>query len=233
MLDPTLGDQLDSAAILAEPARRRLYEYIARRRREVGRDEAARAVGVDRPLAAFHLDKLAEAGFLDVSYRRLSGRSGPGAGRPSKLYRRSARQLELTVPSRRYDLVAALLAEAVESGGTPKTARALDTAARARGRGLGEEARLAAGSRAGREKLLRSAERLLAAQGFQPDREGGDIRLRNCPFDALASEHRDLVCGMNLDLMDGLVSGLRAKGVHAVFEPTEGACCVALRSAGK
>lgn len=222
--------ELEAIAVLAEPVRRALYLHVARQPGDVGRDDAARAVGIDRSLAAFHLDKLVEAGLLGATYRRLSGRSGPGAGRPSKLYRRSAREVDVTVPARRYHLLARLLAEAVRASGSTAAARALAAGARALGERLGAEARAAVGRRAGRGRLLASAERVLEDAGYQPYREpGGVIRLRNCPFDAVARDHRDLVCRMNVELADGVLRGLRLEGIVASFEPEAGRCCVALQ----
>lgn len=228
MESPSAEQQLEAAAILAEPVRRSLYLYVARQPADIGRDEAAKAIGIDRALAAFHLEKLVEAGLLDVTYRRLSGRTGPGAGRPSKLYRRSSKVIELTVPERRYEMLARLLVGAV--GSSRSAGAALAKGARTLGQQIGAEARAAAGPRPDRERLLRSAMATLDRMGFHPAREaGGTIRLRNCPFDALAKERRDVVCAMNVDLMDGVLDGLRASGIAASFEPTAGTCCVALR----
>src|SRR5262245_41735059 len=115
--DKPLERQLVPLAALADPVRRSIYLHVLAQGNEVSRDEAARELHVSRALAAFHLDKLADAGLLEVSYRRLSGRTGPGAGRPSKLYRRSALQVDVTVPARRYELAARLLAQATAEGG--------------------------------------------------------------------------------------------------------------------
>ncbi|MGW0855408.1 helix-turn-helix domain-containing protein, partial [Streptomyces sp. NPDC002690] len=81
-------EDIDAIAMLQDPVRRRLYAYVAAQGREVGRNEAAEATGVARTLAAHHLDKLTEAGLLASGSRRLTGRSGPGAGRPAKVYTR-------------------------------------------------------------------------------------------------------------------------------------------------
>lgn len=108
---------IESLSLLSEPARRALYEYVAGARGEVGRDEAAEAIGVSRSLAAFHLDKLVAAGLLAVSYRRLSGRTGPGAGRPAKLYQRAEGEHVVSLPPRAYGSAARLLAEVVEEAG--------------------------------------------------------------------------------------------------------------------
>src|SRR5512143_1966540 len=229
MRDPQRDADLDAAAVLADPVRRRLYDAVVRTGRETSRDEAAKAVHIDRSLAAVHLDKLVEAGFLEVSFRRLSGRGGPGAGRPSKLYRRSARQLSLTLPARRYETAAGVFATAIERSGSRSVARAVSEAARAFGERLGEEIHALAGTRPDRDRMASATERVLAKNGFEPFTDGDTIRLRNCPFDALASEHRDLVCGMNLALMEGLVEKSGTKGLTACAEPGEGRCCVALR----
>ena len=99
-----LERQIAAIASLDDPVRRGLYLYVSGRGREVGRDEAARAVRISRALAAFHLDKLVQHGLLVTTYRRLTKRRGPGAGRPAKPYRRSDRQLDVTLPPRRYEL---------------------------------------------------------------------------------------------------------------------------------
>jgi len=111
-MNPNQNAAIDDVAVLSEPVRRALYAHVAEQPQPVGRDAAAVAVGVSRSLAAFHLDRLVDAGLLDVTYRRLSGRSGPGAGRPAKLYLRSSRQVELSLPARRYELAARLFADA-------------------------------------------------------------------------------------------------------------------------
>ncbi len=107
----------DLAALssLDDPVRRRLYEVVRERTEPVGRDEAAAAAGVGRALAVYHLDKLVEAGLLTASYQRPPGRSGPGAGRPAKVYTRSDREFAVTVPPREYELAARLLVQAVEA----------------------------------------------------------------------------------------------------------------------
>lgn len=221
-----LEQQIAGVAALNEPVRRSLYLYVAEQNRDVSRDEAATAVGITRALAAFHLDKLEEEGLLSVRYRRLTGRSGPGAGRPSKLYRRSARQIDLTLPPRSYELAARLFARALEGGERQR----LNAVACDFGAALGKDARQEAGPDASPERLLAAAEQILDAYGFEPHRSrNGEVRLSNCPFHSLAQEHRDMVCGMNLCLMQGVISTLNLPGVEAVLDPQPGACCVAFR----
>ena len=214
-------------AALAEPLRRELYEYVVRSPAPVGRDEAARAVGISRPLAAFHLDRLVEVGLLDTEFARLTGRTGPGAGRPAKLYRRSARSVALSIPPRDYELPARLLADVV-SGPSPSPQAAM-ARAREAGLALGEDVRRRAGGR-GRTRALAALRETLADRGFDPRPDGREgLRLGNCPFDSLAREHRDLMCGMNHAMMDGVVEGLGTPGLEALVDPQEGSCCVAFR----
>lgn len=224
--DKNLEKELESLAALGEPVRRALYFLVLGLGGDVSRDSAARALRLSRALAAFHLDKLVDAGLLEVSYRRLSGRAGPGAGRPSKLYRRAARQIEVTMPARRYELAARLLAQAVEEGGSA-AATALEGAAEAWGAQLGQEARERAGTRPDRGRLLRAGLQALRDAGFEPREDAaGGVLLGNCPFDALRRESRATICGMNLSLCRGLVAGLRLPKCTARLEPQPERCCV-------
>ena len=224
-----LEREIEGVAVLGEPARRALYLYVAGRPGDVSRDEAARATRLSRSLAGFHLDRLVEEGLLETSFRRLSGRSGPGAGRPAKLYRRSGRQVEVSLPQRKYELAARILATAIDASDAPKTRKALVKTARHMGEQIGVEARARAGSRPGRKRLVAGMVDALAAQGYEPEPAAGELRLRNCPFHALVGEHKDLVCGMNLALIEGVVDGLELEAAKPVLAPVPGMCCVCVR----
>lgn len=214
---------------LTDPVRRALYFFVAARPGEVSRDQAARGVRVSRALAAFHLDKLVRIGLLETSYRRLGKRRGPGAGRPAKLYRRSALQLQVSVPAREYELAARLFADVIAAAPRSIAARVRATA-RSFGTSLGREARHRTGKRAGRKASPQRIEDVLSEYGYEPfHAPDGMIRLRNCPFDALAREHRAMVCDANLHLMRGLVTGLGLPGIRPRQELKPGQCCVALR----
>jgi predicted ArsR family transcriptional regulator len=219
--------QVSAIAALKEPVRRALYAYVLSRPEAVGREEAAQAVGIARELAAFHLDKLLEQGLLDVEYRRRSGRSGPGAGRPAKLYRPSDRQVEISLPDRRYELAARLLAEAFAHPGADP-AQALEGVARRFGEGLGAQARQRLGPEPSSTRILQTTCEVLRAHGFNPTETDGAVRLRNCPFQALAQDHPELVCGMNLSMAQGLLAGLGAASLQARLDPQPGMCCVIL-----
>ena len=211
---------LDQLGSLAEPVRRRLYAFVSAAGSSVDRDQAAAGTGISRALAAFHLDRLVDAGLLDAEYHRRSGRSGPGAGRPAKFYRRPAeRDVSVSLPPRHYDLAARILAEGIEHdpGASPQV---LDAARR-------EGERLAAGhaSTGNRGGVLE----LLVDQGYEPVAEpDGSVTLRNCPFHALVGEHRDLTCGMNHALLRGVLDAAGNSGLVPLADPAAGRCCVRL-----
>jgi len=222
----SLDEKLAAVGSLHEPVRRALYLYIASQHGDVSRDQAAEAVGIQRSLAAFHLDKLVEAGLLEATFRRLSGRTGPGAGRPAKLYRRSSAEHAVSLPPRQYDLAAELLAEAVEEAGDQPARPALVRVARRFGRRVGEDVGTRVSPRASRERRLAAVTEALERYGYEPRREGDAVRLGNCPFHTLADSHRDLVCGMNQSFLEGVVDGVAAGDLEARQDPRPGECCV-------
>jgi predicted ArsR family transcriptional regulator len=204
---------------------------VAAQPHDVSRDEAARALGLRRNLAAFHLDRLVAAGLLDATYRRLTGRTGPGAGRPAKLYRRSAARHSLSLPPRRYEVAARVLAEAVADASPDVAAAACQAAERAgeaQGRARSElDPPLAAGSGVGAGHRLRRA---LAAAGYEPYVEGRQLLLGNCPFHELVEAHRDVVCAMNVAFLRGMARGLGDPEAAVRPDPGPGRCCVTMRS---
>jgi predicted ArsR family transcriptional regulator len=212
-------------AVLEDPVRRRLYDYVVGQPHGVSRNEAAQAVGIQRTLAAFHLDRLAEAGLLSVTFRRPEGRTGPGAGRPAKLYQRAPTEHQVSVPPRDYRSAAELLAEVVDiTGAEPQ----LQRSARSRGAATGRAAKREAPAAADGDLVVTA----LTAQGYQPYRDGADIRLRNCPFHVLADRYPPLICGMNLALLEGLLEGAATTALQARLDPRPGDCCVAVRESG-
>jgi predicted ArsR family transcriptional regulator len=186
------------------------------------------AVGVPRATAAFHLDRLAHDGLLDVVRRRRSGRSGPGAGRPAKLYRRAEGTVTVSLPERRYDLAGELLAAAVEeadrTGSRP--GEALDRRAGEVGERLGRAAR------GGAADAAAALGAVLEEHGFEPRADGETVVVVNCPFHALAVRHPELICGMNLSLLRGVLSGVGDTGLGARLDPSEQRCCVRLEPGG-
>lgn len=219
-------NRADAVAALADPQRRALYRLATDR--DVSRDDVAEALGIPRSTAGFHLDRLADAGLLTFAYARRTGRSGPGAGRPAKLYRATGGELSASIPERHYELAGELLAAAAEEAyarGVP-VREALSAEAFAAGTAIG----------AAHDDL----EAALTVCGYAPrahqpgDADGAegaastDLVLENCPFHALASSHTAIICGANLELVRGLAAAT-ADERTPVLAPVEGRCCVEIR----
>ena len=207
---------LDALAALGEPTRRALYDYIVAQDRAVSRDEAATATGTKRATAAFHLERLVDDGLLEARFARMTGRTGPGAGRTAKLYARARRQIAVSLPPRRYEIAAEVLAGALEAA-EREAAPVSDAVARA-------------ADRAGRRIATGGADlaEVLTRSGYEPkQRPDGGIHLANCPFHDLLARHADLVCAMNLHLLQGLIGELGACA-QARLEPAAGRCCVTI-----
>ena len=217
MDDSTRHEDLAAVASIADPQRRALLEFVSRHGGSVGRDEAAAALGIARGTAAFHLDRLVDAGLLDTEFQRRTGKSGPGAGRPAKLYRRSAGEVVVSVPERHYDLAAELLSRAVEESdvtGDPirPTLERVSTE-------IGRELGAAAGS----------MDEALHTLGYESVDDGlGGVSLSNCPFHRVARNHTATICGANAALLQGVAEGVDEHERRVAFEPREGYCCVRL-----
>jgi predicted ArsR family transcriptional regulator len=196
---------VEAIGTLHEPVRRAVYELAVARGAPVTRNDVADALGIGRTLAAHHLDRLVDAGLLEVSSARRTG--GPGAGRPAKLYRRAAVEHAASLPPRDYRLLAEVFAAAAEELGAES---AVYEAARRRGAALAGPAPV-------------EPVELLDRLGYEPyaEPEAGRLRLRNCPFDSVAKGFPPLVCGANLAFLQGALPGCRVQ-----LDPLPTGCCV-------
>jgi predicted ArsR family transcriptional regulator len=229
-----VDQQLTGLAGLGDPIRRALYRHVAERGVPISRDEAAHAVGISRPLAAYHLDKLVDDGLLEPRYHRRSDRRGPGAGRPAKHYVRADRPIELSLPARDYAALAELLAGAVEADPSGAATAALDRAATTLGVELGAEAASRTAPEGDPDQVLAAVRQALAARGYEPfEGVDGAIRLRNCPFDRIAVHHRQLVCRANHAMLQALTDQVDGDPptVRTLLDPQPGRCCVTLTRA--
>ena len=221
-----LERRISGIAALDQPLRRDLYRLLSSRGGWVSRDEAADALGVARSVAAFHLDKLVDAGVVEVTFERTSGRTGPGAGRPAKLYRQTGTRLAVSLPPTAYELAGELLIEALRGRRADEDPEeAVRRSAREMGARLADELRPELGRSARMARVRRAVELL----GFEPERAAGPVRLRNCPFHELARRHPGLVCGMNEAVLGALADGLAGGAVRAEPHAEEGFCCVVLQ----
>lgn len=210
-----MRDRWSAVFLLADPTRRALYDHVRRQDRPVSREEAAAATGTSRHLAAFHLDKLVDVQLLQATYAAPAGQPR-GRGRTPKVYQATRDDLMVTVPERRYELIAEILADAIAED----PAHADDAARRHAHRRGRELAHQLAGH---------TVREVLAELGFEPDAGECPVSLHNCPFHVLAARQTALVCGLNQAFLTGLLDGLGSTGLHAHLAPRVGYCCVELR----
>jgi len=223
------GVRRDWAAVdaLHEPTRRRVYDEVRRATAPLTRDEVATALAIGRPLAVFHLDALARAGLLEVDYARPPGRSGPGAGRPAKRYRATGDDITLTLPERRYDIAAQVLAVGVSTcEQSDDVRRAVFAAAREQGAQL---ARRHGKTEAASQRELVCA--VLTKLGYEPEQSSDAVQLRNCPFHGVVDTAPELVCHMNVHLIEGLLDELGLGQLQATLAPDPPHCCVRISEA--
>ena len=230
----SVGETQDVASIgavaaLADDLRRRMYAFIRDTGKPVTRDQAAAEVGISRKLAAFHLDKLVDAGLLQPGATRSHRR----AGRAAKTYRPTDRVVQISIPPRQHAILAEILLDSVLAGGAGADVRqfVLETAA-TRGHQLGQvERQQGRPGRLGAERALSLARSFVARLGFEPAQSvPGQLVLRNCPFQPLAARSTELVCGINHAFLAGFLDGLGTSAAVAVLKPQPGACCVELRA---
>ena len=218
-----LSDQNEAAiaAVLADPIRRALYDWIRRAENSVTVDQAARSLGLARSTAGFHLDRLVREGALVVEHRKPAGRAGPGSGRPAKFYSPAVGELTVSFPPRAYELVGDLLASGIEAAlaDDRPVNEALQEVATRRGRQLGADA-----------GNLHAA---LRTTGYEPVAQGEDFEFTNCPFHRLAQSHTSLVCGVNGALLNGVIEGCGATGFEVRAAAEGSPCCARIARTGE
>ncbi|HET8928455.1 MAG TPA: helix-turn-helix domain-containing protein [Microbacterium sp.] len=218
-MDIEAHEDVSSVGQLADPVRRGLYDFVIAQHAPVTREEAADGTGITRTLAAYHLDRLADAGLLDIGYARKEGRTGPGSGRPAKRYSRARREVAVSLPPRNYSLLAHILADAADAADATESGPLRASLARA-----AEHAGQALGAQA---DDLPAA---LATGGYEPvTTADGVILLRNCPFHSVVEDHTDLVCALNHAVIRGALTGAGEDPDRAELDRCDGRCCVVVR----
>ena len=216
---PSDDGRIVAVAALADPVRRTVYQLVARSPEPLSRDRVAAVLGLARSTAAFHLERLAEAGLLAAEFRRLTGRTGPGSGRPAKVYLRADDEVTLSLPRRHYELAGEVMAEAI-------------------GHAVGEgipvrEALRAAAVHAGRRLAGTSADLddALEHAGLEPRRDGDATVLGTCPFHRLARENPAVVCDLNHSLLCGMADAVGDDPGRVHLAPGSGGCCIRIADA--
>lgn len=204
-------DESFSAAVAAVTAafgdatRRHIYLF-AKERDGVTATEVALEFSLHPNVARHHLDKLAAGGYLDVTLDHAA----PGAGRPAKRYRPSARETNVPMPPRPNDLVINLLVRALDVLGPEAADRLAEDVGEEYGRVLADQMAPGESQRSMRAAMSAVAD-ALTAHGFAARAEDHDattwVVREHCPFGELVLEH-PVLCAVDRGMVKGLLARL-------------------------
>jgi predicted ArsR family transcriptional regulator len=218
-LDATrLNQQIgDLAATLGDATRRGIYITVRESVETVTAGQIAELFDIHANVARHHLDRLVADGYLQVTRKRRSERSGPGAGRPAKHYETTSKEISVQFPARRYDLLAELLARIVERVAPDTAADIAEEVGREYGRELAAEVGLAKDS--GFETAVKAVAKVMMGVGFETEANTEDrlIVTRFCPFGETASNHPEIVCKLDQGIVAGLLESANTQGVPVVI----------------
>jgi predicted ArsR family transcriptional regulator len=214
-----MSEDLEVLGLLAEPQRARIHAFLGSGSGPRTLQEVCQALGMGRTLAAFHLDKLEQAGLVAAAAEP----EGTGRrGRPARRYELTRRELSASMPPRRYELLAEILLQAAGEHLPPEPfIEAAERVAVRRGR------RLAADLPATGDLW-----HLLSRLGYEPAADGERVLLTNCPFERMRAVNTGVVCSVNAALARGYLDGLAAtERFTARLRPCPDSCCVVLEPA--
>jgi predicted ArsR family transcriptional regulator len=210
------GTIREQARALGDPTRHAIFRFVAGASRPVTVAELTEHVGLHHTAVRQHLAKLAAAGLVVEEIERRSTR-----GRPRLRYvvdPVAAGRWDAHGP---YERLAVLLAEALASGDTPLEV----------GRRAGRTRRPAGGEGSPVEAVMTE----MARQGFQPSlrhkRDGVELVLGHCPFEAAAVANPQAVCALHLGMAQGAaerIGGVEVEGL-VPRDPRRAGCRLSLR----
>ena len=168
--------------------------------------EVAEGFALHPNVARHHLEKLAGGGYLDVELARHES-----AGRPSKRYRASADDSHLAFPPRRDDLLATLLARALERLPVEEAREIAEEVGLEYGRAMAARMEPTEGHRSVKAAVASVAD-ALTAHGFAAHAEtrGNALTLvaEHCPFGEAARQYPHVLCAVDTGMVKGMLEGL-------------------------
>jgi predicted ArsR family transcriptional regulator len=213
--EPALDADEFSAAVRAvtsafgDPTRRDIYLAIRETPAGVTATEVADRFDLHPNVARHHLEKLSAGGYVTVDVDRVDGVRA--AGRPSKRYRIAEQDAVLMFPPRRDDLLATLLARALDVLPPDQAEAMAEEVGFDYGKTLAARMAPSEGHRSVKAALATVAE-ALTAHGFSSHAESSGSSLtivsEHCPFGAAAQQYPHVVCAVDRGLIRGLMSGL-------------------------
>lgn len=216
----------DLAGTLGDATRRGIYVTVRESTEPVTASQIAELFDIHANVARHHLDRLVADEYLQVTRKRPSGRTGPGAGRPAKHYEPTRKNVSVQFPARRYDLLAELLLRVIERIAPDNAAEIADEIGREYGRELAAEIGFPEDS--GYDIAAVAVASALMGVGFEVEARPDDHELvtRFCPFGESAKNHPAIVCQLDQGLVTGLLEGTKQIPVAIVsaHHTEEGDC---------
>jgi predicted ArsR family transcriptional regulator len=145
---------------------------------------------------------------------------GSGAGRPAKGYEATDKEILVSYPARRYDLLAELLVRVIERVAPDDAPSIAEEIGREYGRELVAEVGTP-GEEEGVTEALAAVTRAMVRVGFgiAPDEDLGTLVTIHCPFGATAANHPEVVCRLDQGIVRGLMEAIGDRGDSAVVTP--------------
>ena len=209
---PLTAEQFSAAvsavtSAFGDPTRRDIYLFARESERGVTAAEVAERFELHPNVARHHLDKLAAGGYVEVHVER---QEHSGAGRPSKRYRTSAKDMGLEFPARRDDLLVTLLGRALELVPADRAEEMAEEVGIDYGRSLAVSMSPGEGHRSFQAALHAVAD-ALTAHGFAAHAEArsGSLAIvaEQCPFGDAAVQH-PVICAVDRGIVKGMLAGL-------------------------
>lgn len=212
MTSPALSPDEFGAAVAAvtnafgDPTRRAIYLFARQSNDGVKVAEVAERFDLHTNVARHHLEKLAAGGYLGVELVRHES-----AGRPSKRYRAVADDSTLLFPPRRDDLLAILLARALERLPEAEARRLAEDVGYEYGLSIAARMDPSDGHRSAKAAVASVAD-ALTAHGFAAHAESNGSALRlvaeHCPFGEAAHRYPNILCAVDTGMVRGMLEGL-------------------------
>lgn len=205
-LDRSIGDL---TASLGDPTRRAIYIAVRQSAEPVTSSSIAELFRLHPNVARHHLDRLAADGYLQVTHRRPSGRSGPGAGRPAKCYEATGKPIDLHFPAQRPDLLLDLLSRVIDGVGASNVAEVAEAVGREYGSSLAAE--IGEPDAPGYATAVTAVARAMRGIGFQtePEPDSRRILTSHCPFGEAATDHPEVFCSLDRGIVAGMMGAMR------------------------
>ncbi len=222
------NDPVKVSAVLGDPTRLGIYQYVVKSAEPVTTQEVAHRFSLHPNVARMHLTKLVDLGLLAMEAEK------GGRGRPGMLYSPSGQAVNLSYPTRDFQLLSELLSETIGALGDAAKP-VLEKVGRDFGRRLVHESI----ADAGLDPVESSPAAILQVSAQALDSHGLDLRvgsdgqrtlhltLKSCGFKEVASKHPHLVCHLCHQIVQGVLeTQAEIEGLHATGTLPHGdKCC--------